>query len=750
MKSESRESPWASSTPKKSTEVVAPQNGGILSRTPANHERPLRGRLGAALAILLGSVFLAVVLGGIHPSWATPNNPELVEEDAPATDEEPTSLPATGKQQEDPRKPTVEILSITPAILTDEDTITIRVRLSGFTKGEEDVSLAAFMGADPLTSEEEIDAFLENRGIIGWSAGETELDEKTLEAASKKDGSTYNFKLDVDGLPLWNRLAWGPYGVNVRVLGLSNPTGSEPVPQAESLLIWYPLDSEGSVHVNTLLSNRSPLTAAESTKPFQESLGVGPLPTGTGTSWLLTPSQLENLTAEAKETPRKLEVVLTPEQDADLSILAATGGNTLFSLAWKSEWDAIQMFSDSGVKGVDIVENVIVASPEWLTQDLLLKAEGATVLTGPLGVPPLIPRAVSPSSLFLADTRTGETVAAGVWYSASAVSPEDAVDTGVTKVLSSWAHGYDLLTSEVVDGEAARFTHSQRILAATSLLATSGETSEPSIFINLPLDGAPEDVGDRLHVLLDPPWVDGVSLEDMLNSTVSDVPRMPIVNRYPSGYSSLKSSYGELAEIYEQAEDVAQASADAEEMMGPLNSTVLWASAAGLTEMEREERIAEAKKILTQAAGSVAIAPSQNVNVMGKNVPFPVTVTNAGDQPVEVDVGLIVPDARLQAEQRIRAVVPADGSVSIHVPVVAVGTGKIAVTATAESPAGATLAASEPIDVRLLADWEDTATWVVGSVVGLLFVFGLFRTLRKGRRRVVLTEGGRAHERKVR
>ena len=747
MRDESRGSLWTCSTPKKNAEVVAPQRGGIQSWTPTETKRPRWGRP-ARLVVLVGSIFLALAIGWVQPGWATPNDADPFEEED-STGEGTALPPADGEQRGTLARPTVEILSISPAILTDEDTITIRVKLSGFPKGEQDVHLAAFMGADPLASEEEVDDFLEGRGLIGWSAGEEGLDEKTLEAASKEGGSTYDLKLAVDGLPLWNRLAWGPYGVNVRVLGLSTSTEPELVPQAESLLIWYPPDSEGSVHVNTLLSGGSQLPQANFGELLGPSPKTGPV-AGEGTTWLLTPTQLANLPTESGATGETLEVVVTPEYDADLSMLAAMQEDTLFSLARESTRDAIDAFKDSGVEGVDVVEGVIVASPDWLTQELLAKAAGATVLTGPHGVSPLIPRAVSPSSLFLADTQTGETIAAGVWYSTATRPQQEPLDTGVTQVLSSWGHGYDLLVAETGESEAAKFTHTQRILAATSLLATSGESSEPSIFINLPLIEAPEDVGERLGVLLNAPWVDRTSLTGLLKSTVSDVPRMPIVNRYPSDYSHLKTSFGELSTAYAQARNVAEASPDPERPMSTLDSAVLWASAANLTEAERENRMGEAQKVLQKVATSVEIVPSQNVNVMGKNVPFPVTVTNSGDQPVEVDVGLFVPDARLQADQRVRTVVPADGSVSVHVPVIAVGTGKIAVTATAQSPAGATLASSEPIDVRLLADWEDTATWVVGSVVGLLFVFGLFRTLRKGRRRVVLTEGGRAHERKVR
>ena len=76
--------------------------------------------------------------------------------------------------------PSVEVVEITPAILTDEEEVTIKVRLKGFKKGDENARLAAFVRADPFTSSEEVENFLAETSTDWWIAGELALSEETL------------------------------------------------------------------------------------------------------------------------------------------------------------------------------------------------------------------------------------------------------------------------------------------------------------------------------------------------------------------------------------------------------------------------------------------------------------------------------------------------------------------------------------------------------------------------------------------
>lgn len=636
--------------------------------------------------------------------------------------------------QEGENGPSVEVVEITPAILKDEDEVTVKVRLKGFAKGEESARLVAFVRADPFVSSDEVEKFLVAANTEGWSAGETMLTEDTLTQASRKEGVIVELELPSQGLPLWNPLAWGVYGVDVMVLGLTTTEEVSQVPQASSLLLWHPPDSQGAVRVNTLLSSSA--TDLDQAIDF--------LPKEVGATWRVNPTQLGEITSGAVQPLDPLEVMVAPPGDADISILALGDNDVLLNLALRGQAEAEEKFSAEKPKNVSLVEGTILASPEWLTQTLLVKADGRPVLSGPKGVVTLVSREPSPSSLFLANVETGETVSGEISYFQPSLQPKS------TPVLSSWATGYDLLTEPIGEGEGERFLRDQKLRASTALVANSIDALPSPTWINLTDASLDANLAHNLQVLFEVPWVEKVTLQETLDSIPCNTPRMPVVNRYPANYSLMRADLELLSEQYSKASYVAQAAPEPKEVMAPIDRAVLRAVAANLDSDERAERMNTALELLEEEADSVAVAPSRNVNVMGRNAPFPVTVTNSGPQPVEVDVGLVPSDARLQVKQRVRTVIPAEGSVTLHVPVVAVGTGSLEVTADVASIAGKTLATSPEIHVRLLADWEDRGTWFVGSVVALLFIYGLFRTLRKGRRQVVLTQGGRAHERKVR
>ena len=73
---------------------------------------------------------------------------------------------------------------------------------------------------------------------------------------------------------------------------------------------------------------------------------------------------------------------------------------------------------------------------------------------------------------------------------------------------------------------------------------------------------------------------------------------------------------------------------------------------------------------------------------------------------------------------------------TVQVPVQAVGTGQVEVTAVAMTEGGTTLDASEPIAVRVRADWEGPGLWIVAGLLSAALVAGVIRTIRKGKRRM--------------
>lgn len=654
------------------------------------------------------------------------------------------ATPAAGAPEDEPPEgPTVEILEISPNILRDEDEVTVTVRLSNFDADEDYARVAAFVHADPFASNEAVDRFLKEGPLDGWSAGEATLEVSDLGMAASPGGVEFDLVLETRGLPLWNPEAWGPYGVVIRVLGLRSTESTGYVPQDQTLLLWYPPGASGHADVNVLLSQETVEPLSTDPTLFARS----------GVAVVLTPEQLHALSRKGR-AQSVTEVVLTPPFGADLAMLGSLGQENLYRLASETRKSAIRYLEEEGdLHAFVVVDKVLLGNSEWLTGNLLKQAGANTVLSGPHGVPTLMTWPPTPSALFLVDSGTGETVGSVEDQSPWAFDEADEEDdkeenlrSHLTPVLDSWNAGVEVMTEDANVVTSNEFTQLQKIRAATALIVTGNSEEQLSAWLNVPLHSLPPNFDRRLDALYDTPWTNEVSLQRMLESDPSSVPRMPLINRYPAGGSNLKRELTALTDAYISANDVAEATADSEQIMGTLNELTLSALSMGLSESERSAALEEAMQALEEAANIVSIAPTQTVNVMGKNAPFPVTVTNDGGEALDVYVSLEPGDSRLQAPQGVRAVVPAEGNVSVHIPVVAVGTGNLEVVAKALSPTGAVLSTSPGIEVRLLADWGDTLTWAIGGVLALLFVYGLFRTVRKGRRKVVLAARGGRYE----
>lgn len=86
----------------------------------------------------------------------------------------------------EPSSPTLEIVGMSPEILVEEDTLTLRAHLSGF-QGEssEGLRLRTLVQADPFSSASELDDFLLRGRSDGWDASEVELTAEVVEAAQK-------------------------------------------------------------------------------------------------------------------------------------------------------------------------------------------------------------------------------------------------------------------------------------------------------------------------------------------------------------------------------------------------------------------------------------------------------------------------------------------------------------------------------------------------------------------------------------
>ncbi|MDF8263866.1 DUF6049 family protein [Luteipulveratus flavus] len=134
----------------------------------------------------------------------------------------------------------------------------------------------------------------------------------------------------------------------------------------------------------------------------------------------------------------------------------------------------------------------------------------------------------------------------------------------------------------------------------------------------------------------------------------------------------------------------------------------------------------------------VAVRPS-TVNFFANSGMLSITVVNNLARPVR-DVQLVVtPRKGLLWVKRQPAPLslPAGGRTTVRVPVQAVAAGTAPVDVALSTPGGEPLGLVRGEPVKLKVNVRPTATWiywVLGIVAGLIFVVGLFRSVRKGPR----------------
>lgn len=702
-----------------------------------NHFSPTRSRV-RAIAV---TVFFAVLLVTTW-SFSTPTA---------SADPEPTEP-----------SPNITITEITPEILVNEDEVTIKVRITADAGDQlEGAWISAFIHADPFTSIAEVDGFLTEGRNDGWEAHAQPLTASDVEHAAS-GGAEITIRIPFDQLPLWNASAWGPYGVTVHLIPSSNNRSFEVV-QDRTLLIWYAPGSDGQIKVNVTVTEVPQTLPPDSWSSLQRS----------GTTLTLAQEDLRVLLAN--NPGHGLEVASIPAGNASLSMLATTGQTELYRLAAStraltpsgageqdlSSSQEVLPEDDSGKSAtpqsglqtsdyglletgrdvdapvrrliealdrfdVTLLDDLVIADADWWGLQLLQAAQGDTVLTSTNGVEELPSDLEVPSSRFLVDPATGSTIVSEV---PSLVESQSSVN-----VLDSWSTGAEALSSEsheTLGDLAAR----QRVRALTALAVTQ-EGVETAVWISVPAQQLGEDPTARIAELLDSPWVEPVTLEEMLATPYSKVAREPVRLSVSDAQMETALQLTPLTEELAATEDVLTASVDGQRPTVTELLPVLAATAPSLTVEQRQVRINSALDILGRFTKTIDVIPSGPVNVVGRNAPFPVTVRNSGPYALEIYVGLQGTDPRLSTTQWVPTVIPSGGSVTVQVPVEAVGTGQVEVTAVAKTEGGTTLDTSDPITVRVSADWEGPGLWVAAALLAFAVAAGIARTIRKGKRRM--------------
>lgn len=713
-------------------------------------------------AALVTAALLPLALPGVAaPAHAAPNTPAPAHaalspvSTAPSATalhaSSPSSRPPTfaeeGSQQSGDL--VVSIDNFAPRVLTDESTLVVSGTVSNHGRSTLPApTVQVFMQATTPVSMEQMAHFF--TGLL-WN-GPLIASESLTGSLAPGESRAFTVTVDRASLPLEGQWAWGPRGVTVEA------TAGDEQSNDRSLIVWDAgqdfVPSRVNVVVpwtvrNAPLAVYAPAIAGQLQSRPGVTLAVDPEAVDTGDEAMSGVVRERLLTGTHEVIPLLpfdadpgLTMAVSSEwihQLCDRSredfpaLLASTAGNSAdgaqsgdsVQSAAQNEGEAPQSAPAPSQAPTNLHENgalaTVLRDVRWPSEDsfgleFLAKSSSLVTLAPAGALPTAEDIDFLPAPRVEVDPLTGQTLISGE------------AEAGAT-VLTSPAYLSDLLgwgPSTVADN----LDRDQLLAAAGAIITRERPQSERSFLAVMPRRSQlSEDAVARLRALTEHRWVAPTTLSEIAASPATDIARIPLESK-PVDEASLQA-ISVLDGVLERAQATEAALSDPQPLREELTRFTFEALSASYEPRQRQVA-ADLLRVKTSAySHAVHAEPSAPINVISTSVNFPVRVVNSLPWEVRVRVDLDPSDRRMRVVEIPEVTIPAHSARAVEVPVKAIGSGDINVTYKVLTVTGTVLDNSHSVSVRLRAEWEDAATMAVATVVGIAFVGGLIRTLRR-------------------
>lgn len=384
--------------------------------------------------------------------------------------------------------------------------------------------------------------------------------------------------------------------------------------------------------------------------------------------------------------------------------------------------DLLSLASDSRSTSLSEGSATVVRDVVWPTsgtfgRQALQAFPGETFIAPPGGLAPTGEVSFTSVARVEVDPTTGEN------------SLEGATSSTVT-VLASQDTLADLLSWDP-ESASDRLDTDQVLTALSAVITRELPNQSRTLFVPISRGTALDaDLESRLDALLGQRWVEPLTFSEVTDSEPTDLPRQTVSDA-PALDDVTTQAFAEISSALTSTASLAEAIPEPRALQDRLeNSALKTLSATGGT-TEREDRLADFRDLVHSLLTAVRAEPSATINLINKSANFPVRVTNELPWDVEVVVTLEPSDPRLRVTSTQTSTIPAHSTVSVDVPVTAIGSGDITVGYRVSTVGGQVLDDSQSVTVRMRAGWEDTATAVVAGLLAALLVAGVARTVRR-------------------
>lgn len=277
-----------------------------------------------------------------------------------------------------------------------------------------------------------------------------------------------------------------------------------------------------------------------------------------------------------------------------------------------------------------------------------------------------------------------------------------------------------------------RATHVAALTAATAAITSERPFDQRSLMMAFPRTDATNQWVDDAQTLASLPWLEEASLDTTAAATASQ--RAPLVaGRVPP---DVAANIGKVHDVTTNMDTFASVFTSRQDVLTEFRrvaltcTSVAWYNRADLAGCPTELGTQTSAMV-----GGLSIERGSDVLlVTGEETTIPVTVNNATAYPVTLKVRLTTPSPQLKVGDSPFVQVAAGQNARVEIPVTGVANSDLTTDLNMVAQDGYVVTNSTPLRVQVRVEWENIGIAAIGISLTVVFVIGLFFSVRRGRR----------------
>ena len=271
-----------------------------------------------------------------------------------------------------------------------------------------------------------------------------------------------------------------------------------------------------------------------------------------------------------------------------------------------------------------------------------------------------------------------------------------------------------------------------RVIALTAAITAERPFDQRSILMSLPRRTAESDWAQLAAMPQDLPWLDPISLPQLEKTDKSDR------EAFQSAQTTTlpAPTMAPLPGLYKDIGVFDSLFADPGEARTADSRMLLTCASVGWKNQPKHlgECVASASQAAEGFGGRIGIERGSTVLlVTGESTTIPITVHNNSTRTAKLAVNLRPETAQLQAETSPTQTIGPGEHARFTVPVKGIANADVPSRVNLVAEDGTVIPTDEQMFVRVRADWENIGTAIVGSGLAIVFIVGLYFSVRRGR-----------------